>query len=239
MTDKAELKGKTVIVTGAGRGIGRAIAKRLAADGAQVVLAARTVEQLDETHRLIANNGGICVAVPVDVSRVEGVEQLIEETQGRFGSIDVLVNNVGTAPLATIEQMEPRVFDAILATNIRTVYLCSRGVWPLMTASGGGVIINISSVAAYDPFPGFAAYGAAKAFVNTYTKALAAEGKPLGIRVYGIAPGAVDTQMLRGTFPDYPEDKMLAPGDVAALAEVLLSPGCYHVSGEIIAIRRD
>ncbi len=234
-----DLHGKTAIVTGAGRGIGRAIARRLAARGSRVVLAARTSEQLEETHRLIDNNGGISVAIPTDASNSEDVERLVDEVRERFGSIDILVNNAGSAPLATIEQMEPTVFDAIIAANVRTVYLCSRAVWPIMAASGGGTIINISSISAFDPFPGFAAYGAAKAFVNTYTKALAAEGRSVNIRVHGIAPGAVDTQMLRGSFPDFPSDKMLSPGDVAALAELLLRPGSQYISGETVVIRKD
>jgi NAD(P)-dependent dehydrogenase (short-subunit alcohol dehydrogenase family) len=232
------LKGKTVIVTGAGRGIGRAIAKRLAAAGANLALASRTPEQLDETRRIIEQGGGTALARPADVSKAQEVERLIEETRTRFERIDILVNNAGTAPLATIDQMEPHVFDRIIATNVRAVYLCSRGVWRIMAEGGGGVIINISSVAADDPFPGFAAYGAAKAFVNSYTKALAAEGKSCGIRVYGVAPGAVETQMLRGTFPEFPADQTLEPDDVAALVETLLLPGCRHISGQTITIRK-
>ncbi len=239
MERRAELKGKTAIVTGAGRGIGLAIAKRLAAAGSNVVLAARTAEQLEVSRRLIENNGGIAFALPVDVSDASGVERLVEETRSRFGGVDILVNNAGTAPLATIDLMEPHVFDAIIATNVRTVYLCSRCVWPIMAERGGGVIVNISSIVAHEPFPGFAAYGAAKAFVNAYTKALAAEGRSCGIRVNAIAPGAVDTQMLRGAFPDFPTEKALSPDDVAALAELLLQPGCHYVSGETIVIRRN
>lgn len=238
MTEHAHLNGKTAIVTGAGRGIGRAIARRLAAAGANVVLAARSAEPLNESRRLITDSGGIAVAVPTDVSRADEVDRLIEETRSRFGGVDVLVNNAGTATLATIEQMEPPVFDAIIATNVRSVYLCSRAVWPLMVEAGGGVILNLSSVAADDPFPGFAAYGAAKAFVKTYTKALAAEGSEHGIRVHAIAPGAVDTPMLRGPFPDFPTDKTLLPDEVAALAELLLQPACRYVSGQTILIQK-
>ncbi len=99
MERRAELKGKTAIVTGAGRGIGLAIAKRLAAAGSNVVLAARTAEQLEVSRRLIENNGGIAFALPVDVSDASGVERLVEETRSRFGGVDILVNNAGTAPL--------------------------------------------------------------------------------------------------------------------------------------------
>jgi len=233
------LKGKTAIVTGAGRGIGRAIARRLAAAGANVAIASRTLDQLDETKKLIERAGGHVLAEVADVSKEDDVERLVEETRSAFGGVNILVNNAGIAPLATIEQMEPHVFDNLIATNIRTVYLCSRAVWPFMSTAGGGTIVNISSVAAFDPFPGFAAYGAAKAFVNTYTKALAEEGKSRGIRVYGVAPGAVETDMLRGSFPDFPSNQTLQPDEVAALVETLLSPTCPHDSGQTIVIKKN
>jgi 3-oxoacyl-[acyl-carrier protein] reductase len=233
------LKGRTAIVTGAGRGIGRAIARRFAAAGAKVTIAARTSGQLEETRRLIEQAKGTVLAVPADVSAADDAQRLADETQATFGSIDILVNNAGLASLATIDQMEPQVFDQIVATNIRTVYLCSRAVWPTMAANSGGVIINLASVAAYDPFPGFAAYGAAKAFVVSYTKALAAEGKSCGIRVYGVAPGAVETEMLRGAFPSFPADKTLQPDDVAAFVETLAGPSCRHISGQTIVVKKD
>ncbi|MFQ5412776.1 MAG: SDR family NAD(P)-dependent oxidoreductase [Phycisphaerae bacterium] len=233
------LKGKTAIVTGAGRGIGRAVALRLSAVGANVVMAARTADQLDETRRMVEHGGGGRVlVVPSDVSCVEDVENLIEQAQSMFNGIDILVNNAGTAPLATIDSMEPYLFDKIVATNVRTVYLCSRGVWPIMSERGGGVIVNISSIAAYDPFPGFAAYGAAKAFVVAYTNSLAREGASCGIRVYGIAPGAVETDMLRGALPDFPEDQALDPGDVAAMVETVLSPAYRYSSGQTVIVTK-
>ncbi len=233
------LKGKTVLVTGAGRGIGRAIARRFAAAGANVAATARTQAQLEETRSLIERANGAVLAVLADVSQIDDVQRLVDEAQSTFGSIDILVNNAGFASLATIDQMEPHVFDQIVAVNIRTVYLCSRAVWPVMSANGGGVIVNVSSVAAYDPFPGFAAYGAAKAFVVAYTRALAAEGIASGIRVYGVAPGAVETEMLRGAFPGFPAEKTLQPDEVAALVETLAGPSCRHLSGQTIVMKKD
>lgn len=238
MSNETCVKGKAVIVTGAGRGIGRAIARRLGVAGANVAIAARTHEQLDETRKMVERAGGRILAVAADVSQPDDVQRVIDETLSVYGRIDALVNNAGTAPLATIDQMEPHVFDTIVDTNVRTVYLCSRGVWRAMADGGGGAIVNISSLAAYDPFPGFAAYGAAKAFVVTYTKALAAEGRGWGIRVYGVAPGAVETEMLRGAFPDFPEDKTLQPDDVAAVVEMLLTPACRYISGQTIIVKK-
>ncbi|MFQ5411564.1 MAG: SDR family NAD(P)-dependent oxidoreductase [Phycisphaerae bacterium] len=239
MESSRTLKGKTAIVTGAGRGIGRAVALRLSAVGADVVIAARTVDQLDETRRMIEHGGGGRVlVVPADVSQVEDVENLIEQTRSLFDHIDILVNNAGTAPLATIDSMEPHLFDRIIATNVRTVYLCSRGVWPIMAEQGGGTIVNISSIAAYDAFPGFAAYGAAKAFVVAYTKFLSGEGKLCGIRVHSIAPGAVETDMLRDALPDFPEEQALDPGDVAAMVETVLSPAYRYSSGQTVIVMK-
>lgn len=238
MNSSVNLKGAVAIVTGAGRGIGRAIARTLAAAGAQVAIASRTAEQLAETRRCIEMDGGRALAVVSDVTEEDAVQRLVAETRETFGPPTILVNNVGFAPLARIEQMEPAVFDRVLRTNVRSVFLCCRAVWPDMREAGGGAIVNISSVAALDPFPGFAAYGAAKAFVNLYTKALAAEGQADGIRVYAVAPGAVNTDMLRGAFPDFPEEQALEPLEVASLVETLLSPACRFVSGQTIQIQK-
>lgn len=239
VTPTMAFKGKTVIVTGAGRGIGRAIARRLSIAGADVAVASRTEENLEQTRRMIERAGGSVLSVVADVAKPDDVERLVEVVQERFGRIDVLVNNAGVAPVAPIADMEPHVFERIIAVNIRAVYLCSRAVWQIMADGDGGTIVNISSMAAFDPFPGFAAYGAAKAFVNAYTKALAEEGKPVGIRVYAVAPGAVETDMLRRAFPEFPAEKTLQADDVAAMIENLLGPACRHVaSGQTIIVSR-
>lgn len=234
------LNGKTAVVTGAGRGIGRAIARRLAVHGANVVITSRTADQLDETRRLIerGGGGGRVFAMTADVSQRADVEKLFSETVELFGRTDVLVNNAGVAPLAEIEDMEPEMFDHMIEANIRSVYLCSRAAWPTMRAHGEGAIVNIASLAAFDPFPGFAAYGAAKAFIVAYTKNLAKEGAAAGIRVYGIAPGAVETPMLRSAFPDFPGEKALNADEVAALVETVLSPAFRHSSGQTVTIMR-
>ncbi len=238
MNAASTIKGKTAVVTGAGRGIGRAIARRLGALGANVVIASRTSEQLEETRRSIERDGARALAVVADVTDAEDVDRLMSATDSLFGGVDILVNNAGFAPMGPIEEMEPPLFDRIIATNIRSVHLCTRAAWPHL-ARGGGVVVNISSVAAYDPLEGLAVYGAAKAFVNAYTRSLAAEGKAAGIRVYGVAPGAVETGMLRGLLPDYPAEKTLEPDEVAALVELLLAPACRYVSGQTLVINKD
>jgi len=232
------LKGQSIIVTGAGRGIGRAIARRLGAAQANVILASRSERELDETRRIVERDGAACLAVKSDLTQVKDVDRLIEESLARFGRIDGLINNAGVAPRSPIESMEPEQFDALVATNIRSVFLCCRAVWDSMSKSGGGVIVNISSVAGEDPFDGFAAYGGTKAFVNTFSQALSTEGASKGIRVFCVAPGAVETQLLRGLFPDLPDNQILEADDVAALVESLFLPAARYIDGQTLRIRR-
>lgn len=228
-----------VVVTGGGRGIGRAIGQRFAADGAQVVAASRTLAELEETRQVVERAGGRCHVQPMDVCEPEEIDSLIETTVERFGRIDVLVNCAGTAPQATIEELEPALFTRIMAVNVNAVYLACRGVWPVMKKQKSGVIVNISSIASVDPFAGFAAYGAAKAWVNAWTKALADEGRRLGIRVFSVAPGAVETRMLRGAFPAFPADQTLQPADVADVVHALTQPACRYATGQTVFVRRE
>ena len=228
----------SVVVTGGGRGTGRAICQRFAADGAQVVAASRTLAELDETRRIIEQAGGRCHVQPTDVCVPEEIDSLIESTAKRFGRIDVLVNCAGIAPQSGIEELEPALFTTIMAVNVNAVYHGCRRVWPVMKTQKSGVIVNISSMASVDPFPGFAAYGAAKAWVNVWTKALADEGRRFGIRVFGVAPGAVETRMLRDSFPTFPVDQTLRPGDVADVVFALAQPGCRYATGQTVFVRR-
>ena len=227
-----------VVVTGGGRGIGRAICQRFAADGVQVVAASRTIAELEETRRIIEYAGGRCHVQPTDVCVPEDIDSLIENAAGRFGRIDVLVNCAGVAPQSAIEELEPALFTTIMAVNVDAVYHACRRVWPVMKTQKSGVIVNISSIASVDPFPGFAAYGAAKAWVNAWTKALADEGRRFGIRVFAVAPGAVETRMLRDPFPTFPADQTLRPADVADVVFALARPECRYATGETVFVRR-
>ncbi len=227
-----------VVVTGGGRGIGRAICQRFATDGAQVVAASRTPRELAETRDLIEAAGGRCHIQLTDVCQPDDINVLVEGPAGRLGRIDVLVNCAGTAPLSEIEELDPSLFEAVVAVNVTAVYLGCRAVWPVMRKQGGGVIINISSVAAVDPFPGFAAYGAAKAWVNAWTRGLADEGRPVGIRLFAVAPGAVETRMLRDALPSFPADQALQPADVADVVYALAQPECRYATGQTIFVNK-
>ncbi len=226
------------VITGASRGIGLATAERAARRGAGVVLAARGADRLEQAAARIRALGAACEAVAADVSTRSGAESLIERAVQRFGRIDVLVNNAGTASLRPVDQTSDQDFDASIGANVASVFYLTRRVWPVMRQQRSGVIVNISSIAAFDPFPGFSVYGACKAWVNTFTLATAAEGKPLGIRVFAVAPGAVETQMLRSAFPDLPAEQTLAPDDVAAAIEGLCDERFAHSVGQTIVVRR-
>ncbi|MGD2107858.1 MAG: SDR family oxidoreductase [Phycisphaerae bacterium] len=227
-----------VVVTGGGRGIGRAVCERFAADGGQVVAAARSTDQLQQTQALVQEAGGQCHIRATDVCEANEIDGLMGEAVDRFGRIDVLVNNAGVGVLVKIEELTPSVFNEIMSVNVEAVYHACRAVWTVMRKQGGGVIVNISSVASLDPFPGFAAYGAAKAWVNLWSKALADEGRPHGIRVFAVAPGAVETQMLRGAFPDFPSSETLQPSDVANVVHSLAQPACRYASGQTVVVKR-
>ena len=226
------------LVTGGGRGIGRAICRKFAADGTQVVAAARSVEQLEETRRLIQSAGGRCHVHVTDLCQPDDIIELMEDAAQRFGRVDVLVNCAGVAPAKPIEELDAAIFEAILSVNVTAVYHACRAVWPIMRRQGGGTIINLSSIASMDPFPGFAAYGAAKAWVNTWTRGLAEEGRSDNIRVFAVAPGAVDTKMLRDAFPEFPAEQMLQPDDVAGLVHALAQPACRHATGQTVFVRK-
>ena len=227
-----------VIVTGGGRGIGRAIARRFAKAGAQVIAGSRNVDDLEETRKGIEADGGRCLGVPTDVCSADDVSALIETAVKRFGRVDVLVNNAGVAPLCKLEELDPDVFRALMSVNVDAVYLGCRAVWPVMRKQGGGAIVNMSSIASADPFPGFAAYGASKAWINAWTKSLAEEGRAFGIRVYAVAPGAVETRMLRDVFPGFPSDQALDPRDVANMVFTLTQPECVHATGATVFVRK-
>eukprot|EP00752_Nemacystus_decipiens_P015893 g14201.t1 len=225
-----------VIVTGAGSGVGRDLAVLMAEAGYASVLAARTREKLEETAALVAAEvpGGESVVVPTDVADPDSVNKLVSETLRQFGRIDALANVAGYAPLQPIPRIEDETLRRVIAVNFDAVVYATRAAWPTFKAQKSGSICNVSSMGAFDPFTGFNIYGAAKAAVNIFTKATADEGKRLNVRAYCIAPGAIETPMLRENFSEkaIPADNTLDPMDVAAAIRDCLTGKTDLQSGE-------
>jgi len=224
------------IITGAGRGIGRATARKLAELKYHLVLVARSHEQLAETAKLCGH--GLIAAA--DITDPIAVDAIVRRTLKQFGRIDAMVNNAGMAKVIPIDQTTPRDWRATIDTNLTAAYLFARAVWPIWRKQKSGVMVNVSSVAARDPFPGFAAYAAAKGGLNAFSLALAREGAEIGVRVHTVAPGATETVMLRASFTpqQFPADQTMDPADVADVIVQCVRGGLRFSSGEVIYLQK-
>ncbi len=231
-------RGKVAIVTGASRGIGRAIARKLTAGGDQVVGFARDPGQLEVTRALITADGGTFEPVVVDVTDPESVEKAMADVASRLGGIDVLVNNAAACLRGSLTEVPAGDYDMMITSNVNSVVYCCRSAWEHLRRRGGGVIINVSSLSSAVPSPGFSVYGATKGFVNALTMALAGEGRRDGIRVYAVAPGYVRTQLLETVLPEMAADEALDPDDVAVAVHALCGPAHRYSSGEVQFLRR-
>lgn len=224
------------IVTGAGRGIGRATAIELAHAGYRVAIVARTDHDLRQTEHLMG--GGTVIAA--DVSDPAAAETIVAGVVQTLGRIDLLVNNAGAAPVLTIEQTSPQQWREVIDTNLSSAFYLCRACWPVFRRQGGGVVVNLSSMAARDPFPGFLAYGSAKAAINLFGLALAREGAAIGVRVHTVAPGAVETAMFRQilTPEQYSPEKTLQPKEVARVILQCARGDLQYTSGEVIYLNK-
>ena len=235
------LRDKVAIVTGGGRGIGAATARRLAERGARVVVASRSTEEVAATARAIAEEYGAdhVHAVPTDIADEPAVAELFEKTIGRFGDFHILVNNAGQFTGGKFAEMDAASWDRIQNVNVRGAFLASREAFRRLAALGhGGSIVNVSSlggVRSTEKFPGFTAYTVSKFGVVGLTESLAVEGRSLGIRVNGVAPGAVETRMLHEAAP-FLETKTSAD-DVAKVIRFLCDDEeSGALSGSVIEI---
>jgi len=220
------LNGQIALVTGAGRGIGRAISLSLAGAGATVALVSRTIVQLDNVRREIEAKGGKAVSLRADITREEDVAGLFREMKDRFGRVDILVNNAGVGKFISVKAMDVGDFDAMWNLNVRGLFLCTQRAIPFMEQQRSGIIVNISSLAGKNAFVNGAGYAATKWALMGFAKCLMLEERQYNIRVITVCPGSVDT-----TFSDHgPEpsggDKILSPEDVAAtvLSAITIHP---------------
>jgi NAD(P)-dependent dehydrogenase (short-subunit alcohol dehydrogenase family) len=213
-----KLAGQVAVVTGAGRGIGRAVAVRFAREGAAVALAARSAAELDGVAREIAQAGGRTLAAPTDVRQEATVEALARRVLAEWGRVDVLVNAAGLASFAPVTDSKLDDWDQMLAVNLRGAVLCCRAVLPAMTARRQGTIINVGSVVTSRSLTGSAAYTASKYGLLGFSRVLAEEVRPHGVRVGVLSAGATDTPLWDATPGAPPRDRMLRADQVAAAA---------------------
>ena len=241
------LDGKVAIITGGAGGIGSCIAQTYVEAGARVVIASRSREKIDAVVEQLSAAGGEAVAVATDVTVPEDVTTMVAKTIEAFGRVDVLVNNAGGAMFVKPpEKLRPEEWNAAIALNLSSVFLCSQAVFRQMKEQGGGRIVNISSVAGMRLSPSFVHYGAAKAGVINLTKSLAVCWGPDNIHVNCIAPGLTQTEGVAQWLPDKtkedgtPVAKLDYPPRARNVAELTLFLGsdlCGHISGELIPIR--
>ncbi|CAN5869943.1 SDR family oxidoreductase [soil metagenome] len=237
------MTGKVAMVTGASRGIGRAVAERFARDGARVVVNyARSVDQAEQVVAGIRERGGEAIAVRADMGQPEQIAQLFEQTTERFGRLDVLVNNAGAYDAHRLERSDEAHYAALFDVNVRGVLLASREAARRFGETGGR-IINISSGAARAAVPGGAVYAASKAAVEALTRCHAAELGPRGITVNAVAPGFTESDMLDVALPAEARGGMIAltalgrlgrPKDIADVVAFLTSDDARWITGETI-----
>jgi NAD(P)-dependent dehydrogenase (short-subunit alcohol dehydrogenase family) len=225
------LDGQVAVVTGAGRGIGAAISRRLAAMGAKVVLAARDLERLGAVRGEIADTGGKAEAAALDLREEESVSGLAGKVKEDYGRCDILVNNAGIGEIGRpLHEMAPEDWNLLMDTNLRGPYLMIRAFAPLMIAAGWGHIVNISSLAGHNPLKNGAAYAASKWGLNGLTYSVAEELREYGIRVSAVAPGSVNTEFGGGGKDG---SWKIQPEDVAEVVAMLVTQSAHSFVSEV------
>lgn len=231
---------KAAVVAGASSGIGRAAAVLLAGAGFDLVLVGRDKARLEETAAMAKaeNPAPQALVLPTDLTNAAATKAIITKAVERFGRVDALANVAGAAPLLPLENVTPEIWQNCIDANVSYVVHLTASVWPVFRGQNGGVIVNVSSLASVDPFPGFGIYAPAKAAINMLTRCTASEGAKINVRAVAVAPGAVETPMLRSLFSEsaIPTEKTLDPFEVAAVIRDCITGQRAFKPGETILL---
>jgi NAD(P)-dependent dehydrogenase (short-subunit alcohol dehydrogenase family) len=246
MSTQGRLAGKVAIVTGGGSGIGRAVARRFAAEGAAVAVADVDGESAKAVAAEIEASGGRAFGIEVDVADGERVRAMVDRAVSEFGGLDVLMTAAGVLGFGSVVETEPEEWNRVIGVNLTGTYLCARAAIPRMVERGGGSIVTVSSsTGAHDAAPGTAAYIASKGGVAMLTKAISVDHARQGIRANAIAPGPTDTPMLgsvmtaeelRAFGEAMPIGRLARPEELAAAALFLASDEASYVTGAVFAV---
>ncbi len=218
-----KLAGKVAIVTGASRGIGRAISIALAKEAATVVLAARAIDKLKETAEQVTAAGGKAQIIPTELTDEQSIKNLVETTGERFGRLDILVNNAGITHSAELEETSTEDWDRCFNVNARAPFILCREALPLLKKAKAAYIINIASVVGVKGYPLQSAYTASKHALRGMTISLAEELRGSNIRVHLLCPGGVDTELVQKVRPDIKKHDLMQPEEIAELVLYLLT----------------
>jgi 3-oxoacyl-[acyl-carrier protein] reductase len=231
--NQTKLQDHVAIVTGASRGIGAAIARKLASMAANIVICGRNQSHLQQTAAAIRSEGGRCEALACDVSDLSSVDQFAKTVLGTHSRVDILVNNAGVGTFSgPLHTLPPDEWDRVINTNLRGAYHTIRAFAPRMIEQKSGNIINISSIASKNPLPNGAAYAASKWGLNGLTYSVAEELRAHSIRVSVVCPGSVDTDL--SPHEGKNKDRMLKPEDVAHIVEMLVTQSPQSFASEVV-----
>ena len=219
---EGSLQGQVALVTGASRGIGKAVALALAAEGAKVVLMARSQAALAQVRQEISSKGGEAHVFVGDVSQPEAAQGAVVEAVQCYGGLDILVNCAGIGVFAPLVETDPADWDRVMAVNARGPFLMCRAAVPVMAERGQGCIVNIASVVGVKGYVNQGAYTASKHALMGMTKVLAQEVQPLGIRVHVVCPGGVDTDLVAQARPDLDRSVLMQPEEIAEIVLFLI-----------------
>jgi NAD(P)-dependent dehydrogenase (short-subunit alcohol dehydrogenase family) len=217
------LEGKVAIVTGASRGIGKAISLALAKEAATVVVAARAIDKMNETAKLVTAAGGKAQIIPTELTDERSIKNLVKATGERFGRLDILINNAGITHSAKLEETLTEDWDRCQQINTRAPFILCREALPLLKIAERAYIINIASVVGVKGYPLQSAYTASKHALRGMTISLSEELRGSNIRVHLICPGGVDTELVQNVRPDIKKQDLMRPEEIAELVLYLLT----------------